>query len=223
MAGFVGSQARRRSRNRYLLILFIIIIFGIFFYIPSLDFSNEETQPPVEIIPSNVVDESSMRSEIQELKVEVFQKDQRLKFRDDQIKKLREEIGNLNVSFDKIKNDYEESLNNISNLENNELENNSENINKLNTLENQIIDLKKQLSKYKNLVQKLETELSGSFSSKDIEEVNIQNSILKSEIKETTKESGRLNTQIKELKKIIKNKDKELEKLIYLKDLNHHG
>ena len=48
-----------------------------------------------EIIPSNVVDESSLRTEIEELKLEIFQKDQRLKFRDDQIKNLRKEINDL--------------------------------------------------------------------------------------------------------------------------------
>ena len=82
MAGFVGSQARRSRRNRFLLILSIIVIFGVFFYLPSIDFSTDDTKPPTEIIPSTIIDESSLRSEIEELKLEVFQKDQRLKFRD---------------------------------------------------------------------------------------------------------------------------------------------
>ena len=102
MVGFVGLQARRRRRNRILLVISIIAIFGIFFYLPSLDFSTDQTEPPIEIIPSSVVDESSLRSEIEELKLEIFQKDQRLKFRDDQIKNLREEIGDLNESFNKL-------------------------------------------------------------------------------------------------------------------------
>ena len=94
MVGFVGLQARRRRRNRILLVISIIAIFGIFFYLPSLDFSTDQTEPPIEIIPSSVVDESSLRSEIQELKLEIFQKDQRLKFRDDQIKNLIESLKN---------------------------------------------------------------------------------------------------------------------------------
>ena len=64
MVGFVGLQARRRRRNRILLIISIIAIFGIFFYLPSIDFSTEQIEPPIEIIPSSVVDESSLRSEI---------------------------------------------------------------------------------------------------------------------------------------------------------------
>ena len=98
MVGFVGARARKRRRNRYLFIIFILAIFGIFFYLPSIDFTTEEKQPLDEIIPSNVVDDSSLRNEIEELKLEVFQKNQRLKFRDDQIKNLREEINNLNKS-----------------------------------------------------------------------------------------------------------------------------
>jgi len=146
MVGFVGLQARRRRRNRILLVISIIAIFGIFFYLPSLDFSTDQTEPPIEIIPSSVVDESSLRSEIEELKLEIFQKNQRLKFRDDQIKNLREEISDLNESFDTIKNDYQQSLINISDLENNTLENNSESIEKLSKLENKITELNKQLS-----------------------------------------------------------------------------
>ena len=119
MVGFVGARARKRRRNRYLFIIFILAIFGIFFYLPSIDFTTEEKQPLDEIIPSNVVDESSLRTEIEELKLEVFQKDQRLKFRDDQIKNLRKEINDLNKSFNTVKNDYEQSLSNISDLENN--------------------------------------------------------------------------------------------------------
>ena len=223
MAGFVGSQARRRRRNRYLLILSIIVIFGIFFYLPSIDFSTDDTKPPIEIIPSTIIDESSLRSEIEELKLEVFQKDQRLKFRDDQIKNLRNELRELNDSFDTIKNDYEESINSISNLETNTLENNSQNIEKLSTLESQVIDLKKQLSKYEQLVQKLETELASSTSSEDIQEVNIENSILKSELKQIQQKNRNFVNELEEFKKIIKNKDKELEDLKYLKDLQHHG
>ena len=223
MVGFVGIQARRRRRNRILLIITIIVIFGIFFYLPNINFSIDQTEPPIEIIPSSVFDETSLRSEIEELQLEVFQKDQRLKFRDDQIKNLRNEIRDLNDSFVTIKADYEKSLNNISDLENNTLENNSQNIEKLSTLENQIIELKKQLSKYEQLVQKLETELASATSSEDVQEVNIENSILKSELKQIQQKNSNFEAELEELRKLIKNKDKELEDLIYLKDLQHHG
>ena len=66
MVGFVGTRARKRRRNRYLFIIFILAIFGIFFYLPSIDFTTEEKQPLDEIIPSNVIDESSLKKEIEE-------------------------------------------------------------------------------------------------------------------------------------------------------------
>ena len=223
MVGFVGFQARRRRRNRILLIVSIIVIFGIFFYSPFIDFSTDQTEPPNEIIPSSVVDESSLRSEIEELKLAVFQKDQRLKFRDDEIKSLREELRDLNESIVTIKNDYDQSLSNISDLENNSLENNSENIEKLYRLENKITELNKQLSKYKDLAQKLEIELKSSASTEDMEEVNIKNSILKSELRQIEQKNRSFENELNELKKIIKNKDKEIEDLIYLKDSQHHG
>ena len=99
MVGFVGTQARRRRRNRFVVFFFIIIIISLFFYLTSVNFSNENQNLPTEILPTTVIDETSLASEIEELKLEVFQKDQRIKFRDNQIKKLRDEINNLNQSF----------------------------------------------------------------------------------------------------------------------------
>ena len=72
MVGFVGVRARKRRRNRLLFIIFILAIFGIFFYLPSIDFTTEKKQPLDEIIPSNVVDESSLRTEIEELKLSLI-------------------------------------------------------------------------------------------------------------------------------------------------------
>ena len=89
MVGFVGIQARRRRRNRIFFIFVIIIIFVFIFYLPTLDFSTEDKVLPDEILPDTVDDKSSLISDIEELKLEVFQKDQRIKFRDNQINELR--------------------------------------------------------------------------------------------------------------------------------------
>ncbi len=98
MVGFVGAQARRRRRNRIFGFLLLLIIFVIVFYLPSIDFTIEEKVLPDEILPDTVDDKSSLISEIEELKLEVFQKDQRIKFRDSQIKDLKEEINKINQS-----------------------------------------------------------------------------------------------------------------------------
>ncbi len=94
MVGFVGVQARKRKRNRILFIFLILFMIVAFFYLPTLDFTTEEKELPNEILPDTVDDKSSLISEIEELKLEIFQKDQRIKFRDNQIKDLREEIKN---------------------------------------------------------------------------------------------------------------------------------
>ena len=48
-------------------------------------------------------------------------------------------------------------------------------------------------------------------------------SILKSELRQIEQKNRILENELNELKKIIKNKDKEIEDLIYLKDSQHHG
>ena len=72
MVGFVGIQARRRRRNKFVIIFFIFIIISLFFYLPSINFSNENQNLPTEILPTTVIDETSLASEIEELKLEVF-------------------------------------------------------------------------------------------------------------------------------------------------------
>ena len=131
MVGFVGIQARRRRRNRLIITIFIFILIFLFFYLPSINFSNENQELPNEILPNVIKDENSLASEIEELKLKVFQKDQRIKFRDNQIKKLRDEIKNLNLSVLSIKKDYELAIGNINELKNNSSENNQVNSNKV--------------------------------------------------------------------------------------------
>ena len=138
MVGFVGAQARRRRRNRFFFILTIFIIIIFIFYLPSLDLTTEEKELPDEILPDIVDDKSSLISEIEELKLEVFQKDQRIKFRDNQINDLRKEIKNINQSFISLENEYNKTAGSFSDLENSLFENSSENLNEINNLKDKI-------------------------------------------------------------------------------------
>ena len=131
MVGFVGIQARKRRRNKILFIIIIIFALFMVFYLPSINFSNLEQDLPDEILPDSVIDKTSLASEIEELKLEVFQKDQRIKFRDKQIKNLREELKKLNKSFKIIKDNYDNALGDIDKIESNSSENLSENTKKL--------------------------------------------------------------------------------------------
>ena len=124
MVGFVGAQARKRRRNRIFFFLILLFIFFLIFYLPNFDFTIEEKELPNEILPDLVDDKSSLISEIEELKLQVFQKDQRIKFRDNQIKKLKEEVKNMKQSFASREIEYDKVIDNFSQLENNLSENN---------------------------------------------------------------------------------------------------
>ena len=113
----------------------------IYFYLPSLDLTTEEKELPDEILPDIVDDKSSLISEIEELKLEVFQKDQRIKFRDNQINDLRKEIKNINQSFISLENEYNKSAGSFSDLENSLSENSSKNLNEINNLKDKIDEL----------------------------------------------------------------------------------
>ena len=74
MVGFVGAQARRRKRNRLLIAISILFILIFFFYLPSIDFSNNEENLPSEILPNDIIDENSLASEVEELILTTLEK-----------------------------------------------------------------------------------------------------------------------------------------------------
>ena len=53
--------------------------------------------------------------------------------------------------------------------------------------------------------------------------LNIENSILKSEIKLIKEKNIEAENTLKELKFLIEEKQKEIDKLLYIKDTGHHG
>ena len=223
MVGFVGSQARKRRRNKIFFVFLILFIFILLFYLPTLDLTTEEKILPDEILPNPVDDKSSLITEIEELKLEVFQKDQRIKFRDNQIKDLRDEIKNIKQSFVLLENEYNKTADNFSELENNLSENSTENLSQIKKLEDKVIKLNNVIKTYKEQIANLKQEINDSISPEDLQKINIENSILKNEvmlIKEKNKKSENL---LKKLQNLIEEKQKEIDKLLYLKDIGHHG
>ena len=223
MVGFVGAQARRRRRNRFFFILTIFIIIIFIFYLPSLDLTTEEKELPDEILPDIVDDKSSLISEIEELKLEVFQKDQRIKFRDNQINDLRKEIKNINQSFISLENEYNKTAGSFSDLENSLSENSSKNLNEINNLKDKIDELKNLIKIYKVQISDLKEVINNSISDEDFQKLNIENSILKSEIKLIKDKNIESENILKELRFLIDQKQKEIDKLLYIKDTGHHG
>ena len=223
MNGFVGSQARKRRRNKIFFIFIILLILLLIFYLPTLDFTTEEKKLPNEILPDPVDDKSSLMSEIEELKLEVFQKDQRIKFRDNQIKDLKDEVKNSKQLFASLEIEYNKTIGNFSELENDLSQNSSENLNEIKKLKNDIKQLNFLIKNYKEENSKLKKEISNSVSSEELQNINIENSILKTEIKLIKKKNFEAESFLKELQNLIEEKQKVIDKLLYLKDLGHHG
>ena len=222
MAGFVGVQARRRKRNRIFIITFFIIILLSIFYLPFIDFSNQENQIVIDVLPDNVEDEKSLASEIEDLKLKVFQKDQRIKFRDGQINDLKEKNLILNDSLKKLENEYQKTLGNFTQLESNTSQNSEENKNEIKILENKIKELSNIIKNYEIEISKLKKDIKNSTSIEELEKINIQNSILKNEINLAKREFLEAEKNIDDLKLSLSKKQLEIDQLKYLKDLQHH-
>ena len=91
MSGFVGSRARKRRRNIFLSFGIFSLIIVIFLIFPTFENNNSEIIPNDNIIPNPSEELTSLASNIEELELNLFQKDQKIKFRDGQIKNLQTE------------------------------------------------------------------------------------------------------------------------------------
>lgn len=223
MVGYVGLQARRRRRNRVFFILIILFIFILVFYLPTIDLSTEEKKLPNEILPDSIDDKSSLISEIEELKLEVFQKEQRIKFRDNQISDLTSQLKDIKQSLSSLEIEYNRTVGNFSMLEDSLSENSSESLNEIKKLNDKIKELNVSIQDYKEQITNLKQEVNDAISAEDYQNMNIENSILKNEIKLIKDKNFETESILKELQNTVEEKQKEIDKLLYLKDLSHHG
>ena len=185
--------------------MLIIILFS-FFYIPSIDFSNNENDLPNEILPGNIDDKTSLVSEIEDLKLEIFKKEQRIKFRDNQIIDLRNETKNLKKSIADLKIEQEIISGNFDNLETSSSQDSSMNQKTIMDLKNKINELTKDISKYKDKINTLNKKIEETISLTDFENINIENSILKTEINLIKKKYNEAQTNNKKLKSLLEEK-----------------
>lgn len=123
MSGFVGSRARKRRRTIFLSLGFVILITIIFLIFPNIENINSEIVPNDNIVPDPSEDLTSIASNIEELELNLFQKDQKIKFRDGQIKNLQSELKEVKLQYDnailelsEIKNDLNTLSSNKENL-----------------------------------------------------------------------------------------------------------
>ena len=82
MSGFVGSHARKRRRNIFLSLGILLLIVVVFLIFPTFENNNSEIIPNDNIIPNPSEELTSLASNIEELELNLFQKDQKIKFRD---------------------------------------------------------------------------------------------------------------------------------------------
>ena len=231
MSGFVGSRARKKQRNIILFLCFAILLGFFYYFYPKLQTIDNNLIPNENIIPDPDEEMTSLVSNIEELKLSVFQKDQQIKFRDGQIKKLA-------IELKETKSQYESAIRELNQVNDdlNLLSSNNENLlvtsDKFKFLQGEFNKLKvendKNISKIKSLnkqINKLNTNLKSGDNKK--EDIINENQKLKINNKSLFSQNIKLDNSIAELKqKIIEQQieiDSYLEEIKKLKDRSHHG
>ena len=79
------------------------------------------------------------------------------------------------------------------------------------------------IKEYKEQITKLKKEINDSISEDDWQQLNSENSILRSEIKLSKEKNTEAENTLKEWRFLIDEKQKEIDKLLYIKDTGHHG
>ena len=230
MSGFVGSRARKRSRNFFLSLFFILLITIIYLFFPSFENQNIEIIPNDNIVPDPSEELTSLASNIEELELNLFQKDQKIKFRDGQIKNLQFELKETKSKYDSAILELTEIKNDLSTLSSN-----NENLiqpDRLKSLQDKFNKLKlendKNISKIKNLNNKID-DLNTIIQSNDINSNDLlnENQKLKKDNKNIFAQKIKLDNNIIELKEKISEQqieiDSYLEEIKKLKDKSHHG
>ena len=221
MVGFVGSRAKSR-RRRFFLFIFIILIasFFLFFYQELQVIGANNPKPDDSILPDQDKEITSLYSEIEELKLLSFQKDQKINFRDIQINKLNKKLNETKENYIKIEKEfisvnetYNELLKKKNSKDNIEVSNEE-----FQNIENNYKNLKKINNENEALIKSMKEEIDKLINEKKIK-IN-DNEALKLEYKKTIADNVKLNNLIDNLNLIIK----EQEKLIKdLKDKSHHN
>ena len=230
MSGFVGSYARKRRRNFFLFLLLILILGFFIFISPSLDIENTKIVPADNIVPDPTKDLTSVTSNIEDLELSLFQKDQKIKFRDGQIENLQIELKNLqseyeslSIELNQIKNEYTTLLTDSEKLvSSNTFESVENKFTKINIENDKNILIIKDLN---NKIKQLDK--SNNSIEKNIKQISNENQKLKKDNKSLFANNLKLNESISNLENTINEQNIEidlyLEEIKNLKDRSHHG
>ena len=219
MAGFVGERARKKRRNTFIILSILIIIVLFIFINPRIQLN--ENIPTDEFLPQeNEIIEPNFDSTIEELELKIFDKEQKIIFRDKQIKIFKEDILNHKIEIKKLS-----KL--VTNLED-QLKLDNKEKDQIKTINNDVSKIKLEA---KQEIEKLNKTLFNINEEKkllqnSLVDSNNENDVLLREYKIISNKNIKLNNQKKELQKQIN----ELENLIeeqnllikVLQDTSHH-
>ena len=219
MAGFVGERARKKRRNTLIFLSILLIVILYFFINPRIQLN--ENIPTDDFLPKeNEIIEPNFDSTIEELELKIFDKEQKIIFRDKQIKVFKEDILNHKIEITKLS-----KL--VTNLED-QLKLDNKEKDQIKTINNDISKIKLEA---KQEIEKLNKTLFNINEEKkllqnSLVDSNNKNDVLLKEYKIISNKNIKLNNQKKELQKQIN----ELENLIeeqnllikVLQDTSHH-
>ena len=219
MAGFVGERARKKRRNTLIFLSILLIVILYFFINPRIQLN--ENIPTDDFLPKeNEIIEPNLNSTIEELELKIFDKEQKIIFRDKQIKVFKEDILNHKIEIKKLS-----KL--VTNLED-QLKLDNREKDQIKTINNDISKIKLEA---KQEIEKLNKTLFNINEEKkllqnSLVDSNNENDVLLKEYKIISNKNIKLNNQKKELQKQInelKNLIEEQNLLIkVLQDTSHH-
>ena len=219
MAGFVGERARKKRRNTLIFLSILLIVILYFFINPRIQLN--ENIPTDDFLPKeNEIIEPNFNSTIEELELKIFDKEQKIIFRDKQIEVFKEDILNHKIEIKKLS-----KL--VTNLED-QLKLDNREKDQIKTINNDIskikLEAKQEIEKLNKTVFNINEEKK--LLQNSLVDSNNENDVLLREYKIISNKNIKLNNQKKELQKKIN----ELENLIeeqnllikVLQDTSHH-
>ena len=230
MSGFVGSRARKKRRNTFYIFVFILITVSLFLFFPTLENNNREIIPNDNIIPDPSQELTSLASDNEELQLNLFQKDQKIKFRDGQIKNLQTKLKETKSQFDSVVLELSEIKNDLSSLS--AINQNLVSSDRFKSLQKKFNILKNEndenISKIKNFTNQID-ELNNNrqFLDNEVSDIIKENQKLKKDNKNFFDTNIKLEDTISELKRKLNEQKIDiefyLEQINKLKDKSHHG
>lgn len=227
MMGFVGERARRKKRN-IIIVFLLLIALGLGIYIIPA-FKLNDTIPPDDLLPSDEeIATSQANTTIEELELKVFDKEQKIIFRNKLIEKLKTElqiIVNENEQLSKLILDLNNKITLASN-QTGEVEIMNTEIKKIKQ------DTKKEIKKLNDIINNIAREKNVLLNYKG--KTDSENDLLKKEYKSLVSKNLKLNNLKNDLQNKInefQKKTMELQDLIeeknliikILEDTSHHG